>query len=150
MRFAFILIICLLPRIVGTENSWYAGFPNKRPFTVYTTRFQCTADPKYAVIDVCKLKLHRNRSSTLSFRGTILVPLDPVYGTIKIWYKTNVNIWRPLLGIDGFANTCQFFSAKDQELPVMQRLYRRTLKQMMPNAPLKCPMLVRAYNDTVN
>ncbi|XP_062545613.1 uncharacterized protein LOC134212096 [Armigeres subalbatus] len=140
MRITLALIVCLASRILSANLSWYPGFLDNRPFTVRTTRFLCTGHPQYCRIDVCKLKLHRNGSSTISFRAIFPEPLQPVYGAMKIWYKTNVNVWRPLLGIDEWGDICQFLGATENKFTMMQVIYSHTLKQMMPNVSLTCPL----------
>ncbi|XP_065089018.1 uncharacterized protein LOC135710381 [Ochlerotatus camptorhynchus] len=140
MLFVLTLIVCVALSSVSTTTSWYSGFLDYRPFTVRTTKFLCTGQPyKYSRVDKCSIKLYRNGSSSLSFRGTVLKPFKPVYGTIKIWYKSNVNVWRPMLGIDDRGDICEFFNKNDQQLNPMHRLYRRSLSLMFPNSTFQCP-----------
>ncbi|KXJ81865.1 hypothetical protein RP20_CCG017575 [Aedes albopictus] len=140
MRSSFILAFHLTLNVLASNKTWYLGFPDKRPFTVHTTRFLCAGHPNYTIVEQCKLKLHRNKPSALTFRATFLKPLEPVVGSMKIWYKTNVNIWRPLLGIDEWNHACDFLTAKYEDLDLMQKIYRRSLKHMLPHLDVRCPL----------
>ncbi|XP_021700560.1 uncharacterized protein LOC110676551 [Aedes aegypti] len=140
MRFAFILILHVVLNTLASNTTWYAGFLDKRPFTVHTTRFLCTGQPDYIIVELCKLKLRRNKPSSLSFRGTFVKPFEPIFGSMKIWYKGNVNVWLPLLGIDEWGDICAFLSSKPEQLTMMQQLYRRYLKDILPNYDFRCPI----------
>ncbi|XP_062707330.1 uncharacterized protein LOC109401081 [Aedes albopictus] len=148
MRSSFILAFHLTLNVLASNKTWYMGFPDKRPFTVHTTRFLCAGHPNYTIVEQCKLKLHRNKPSAITFRATFLKPLEPVVGSMKIWYKTNVNIWRPLLGIDEWNHACDFLTAKYEDLDLMQKIYRRSLKHMLPHLDVRCPLQQGATGTT--
>lgn len=121
----------------------FDGPAGERPFTVRATRFICSGEnsSKYLKINTCNLKLLRNGSSLISANFTILKPLEPVWITMKIWYKTNGRVFKPMFGIDERVEVCQVLANGVDVKPINKLMYN-IFKQYLPHFLRPCPLLV--------
>lgn len=141
-----LVYLLLLP---SSSTDFYNGFGDKRPFLVRTTRFICLGPrtTKYIDIHECSLKLLRNGSSLASFNATILEPLDSVWATMKIMYKSSSHVFQPMLGIDEKADVCHLLGSDrlTGKLAIGNMFYnaiRNIMQQYTPQLLRPCPLLV--------
>lgn len=123
---------------------FYDGHNGERPFTTRMTRFICSGAnvTNYMTINECTLKLLRNGSSLISFNMTILKPLEPLWITMKLWYKTNGHVYKPMFGIDERVEVCKVLASGDSGKPIHKLMYN-LFKQYLPHFMKPCPILVR-------
>ncbi|KAL9697566.1 hypothetical protein quinque_001007 [Culex quinquefasciatus] len=106
------------------------------------TRFICSGAnvTNYMTINECTLKLLRNGSSLISFNMTILKPLEPLWITMKLWYKTNGHVYKPMFGIDERVEVCKVLASGDSGKPIHKLMYN-LFKQYLPHFMKPCPIL---------
>lgn len=132
----------------SSSGDFYEGFNGERPFTARMTRFICNGgnSTKHFTINECTLKLLRNGSSLISFNLTISEPLEPVWITMKLWYKTNGQGFRPMFGIDEHVEVCDVLSNGAGGKPINRVMYN-IFKQYLPHFMKPCPIQVCYCNS---
>lgn len=139
--FCTLFVIALLA--THSSSDFFDGSKGERPYTVRMTRFICkyNKSSKYVVIHECNLKLLRNANSLITFNATFLQPLEPVWMTLKLWFRTNGQVFKPMFGIDEREDLCQIFAKEGNGNAVLTVFYK-IFKHYMPQIIRPCPFLV--------
>ncbi|KAL1380003.1 hypothetical protein pipiens_014514 [Culex pipiens pipiens] len=98
-------------------------------------------------INECTLKLLRNGSSLISFNMTILKPLEPIWITMKLWYKTNGHVYKPMFGIDERVEVCEVLANGGTGGKTINKLMCNLFKQYLPHFMKPCPILEEPFGS---